>query len=927
MKLKIFFVALIILSFISLVSADWYFYGNVSDVDGTPLDNATINITFWTMSGGPPTFVGYNSSNSSATGEFNFTVYENSTYFYKPVVTHFNSTTNAIDYIGQSLPHFPYMEFNGTTDINFYLKKAGTINITVVNATGSTKEFQYQVKDTKLGYPIAEGFGSYVTQATVYVPRDRNYTIQIYPNQSMPVSYHWNNFSANSSYNISTPSNDINLSNYNATTHTLHKQFNTSENLVWVSGYAFNFTGSVPGYDEFTVVPFILEAGSMVYLGENAAMPYNMSAWRRNGAGVQLWTDNYSLSTGFYNITLVGAAENVDYILFATARNGTDYYGGYRNISLNYSSINQQLNFTMYKLMGTNWNTSTSNITMKDATTWQNINISSAKQQFNLVNSTNATLGNMSAHIEVKVDYSDYNCTEFTFMTDISSGDASFYLPLLNATIKEMNIYSNNYAPKRVGTRTELQILANNNITMAVFNPGSIEEGAINEADIFIKLYVSNSTCNLPVPDESCSIGAFGPGEDQVRANFNPLSAIMGGGKLNFRMGYSGIEVVYINVDMIASGPPDVSFDDSEYAGTTTGSFETAFRFGSSGPTIYDYVLISMPYIEGSTTQTGLNEEADVNMSIPLFYDENWNVIWNSTKNSTNGTLLAGNHSHYLTYFSEWEILMGQNNCTRNQSELNATNPCYINTENNRIWIRLPHFSGTQPSVTGYVLTATPASDPEGSPSGGSSSTTSEWAKQRVHSWAKMTPGVVSIMKDFDNEIGIKQIQIEVKNEAQNVKITVRKYDSKPAEVSVEKSGKVYRYIQIETENLADKLEKATLRIQVNKSWVSDSNLDKEDIALFKFDGSANKWNELITDYIETDENYYYYNIELANFSYFAISEKTVEEQVSEEGTIEPTSSEGEIIKEKANLTWLWIIIATIVILVLSAIGYRKLKK
>jgi len=37
----------------------------------------------------------------------------------------------------------------------------------------------------------------------------------------------------------------------------------------------------------------------------------------------------------------------------------------------------------------------------------------------------------------------------------------------------------------------------------------------------------------------------------------------------------------------------------------------------------------------------------------------------------------------------------------------------------------------------------------------------------------------------------------------------------KPAEVSVEKSGKVNKYLEIKTENLDNKLKKATLKIQV----------------------------------------------------------------------------------------------------------------
>jgi len=720
----------IILSF-GFVSA-WDFYGYVYDVNGTALYNVSLNATIWTMGGGAPTLVGSNSTYSYQNGSFSLEVTENSDWFYKPIIRHFeeNKTdgSTAIDYVGQSLPWFPYAEFNGTTDINFYLREAGTINITALNRTGDITSFYYQVKDTKLNYPVEEEWNNMTSEAIVYVPRDRNYSIMVYPNQSMPVSYHWNNFSADSDYNITT----ANLSTYNHTTHTLQYQFNCSDNGVRVYGSIKNSSGESLGIlNEFTVVPYLMEAGNVVYLEQ--AFPYNMSF----GPGGS--SDNYNLTSGFYNISLPGAAEVSSILLFATARNGTNYYGGFRNLTLNYSSPDTEINFTMYKLMSTDWNTSTSNITMSDFG-GGNVNISTAKQAFNLVNGTNsAILENVTAHMEITVDYSDYNCTELTFTTDLSNEDGTFYLPLINATVKEINIYSNDYAPKRIDTVSVAEILTDfTNISLSPFNPGVIEgeEGeGVDDSDIFIELYHSNSTCDVPNPPDGCGIGAFGPsseGYNQSRDNFSPLSVVMGGGALSFRMGYGNISVHYVNVDMLASGPPDMAFENDAGDSEITTSFENAIKFGSTGPTIYDYVLISLPYTEGSSSQTGLNEEEEVNISIPLFYDMDWNVTWNTAVNGTNGTLLAGNYSHYSAHSSDWEALMGNNTCITNVSNFNATNPCYINTDNNQIWIRLPHFSGTAPTITGYLLTAATTEEEEDTGRGSSSSTASFWTSTYI---------------------------------------------------------------------------------------------------------------------------------------------------------------------------------------------------
>jgi len=133
-----------------------------------------------------------------------------------------------------------------------------------------------------------------------------------------------------------------------------------------------------------------------------------------------------------------------------------------------------------------------------------------------------------------------------------------------------------------------------------------------------------------------------------------------------------------------------------------------------------------------------------------------------------------------------------------------------------------------------------------------------------------------SIIVKFDEEVGVKEIQIRVNNDTQGVKIIVSKYEAKPEDV-VEKLGKVYQYMQIETENLKDNLESAIITIRVEKSWVSENNVSKDDLALFKFNNETNEWEELVTIYKEEDATYYYFDAVLTSFSYFAISisEKT----------------------------------------------------
>ncbi|UCD20651.1 MAG: hypothetical protein JSW08_02655 [archaeon] len=723
-KLLLFSVFIVILFLgISLATAATFeLNGTVVDTSGNPLNDSNISIITRNETWGQ-VYQNYTSTNAS--GWFNISLEENSSHFYAISMTRNNTTIGYVDYVGKSLPALGYVELEMLANTTFYLQPAGTINITAVNGSGNVA-FGYMVKDQKLGYEVSSCSGD--NESTLcYVPRNRNYSIMIYPSQGsgtnfVPVSYNWNNFTSNSSYNLGVGANNWTNSTYNVTTKTLNRVFNISESTIRLYGYLTNNATGGAEWDNDTntknhsVIPFVLEPGNMISI-RYGTLPFNASAW--NGS-----TNEFNSTNGWYNITLPFApAETVSYILYATAYNGS-WYGKFRNITLNNSSSDTEMNFSLYSLYG-----GVANISVSDGNTGSTRNLPTAKQTIHLVNSTtNSTMANVSAHIEVTFDYSSHNCTTFTIMENVNqqnaSGGVNFSVMLLNVTgnsVKEINIFSNNFAPRRVGQKTAAQLNTSNNISVSAFNPVPIGGNESEKfASVAITLIKSNSTCDVPNPPSDCI--KTNSSSDQ----FNPMGAVFGGGALSFRMGQlaTGIIIHYVNVDLMASGPPDGLFDNSTNETNSSGVFESALRFGSKGPTIYDYVLISIPYSE--TNNSGLNDSSQVNISIPHFYDDDWTVIWNTTNNGSNGTYLAGNYSHYNTSSSVWETLMGDNICqatTTGTSQINTTYPCHIDTTNNRIWIRIPHFSGTGPSISGsvYVDISTPET-----PSGGGGGTGDE---------------------------------------------------------------------------------------------------------------------------------------------------------------------------------------------------------
>ncbi len=658
--------AITILFGVSAVSA-LDFYGYTYDENGNALNNTLINISVYEMAGGPPTLIYSNSTNSNESGWFNVSVNESSQYMYAPELIYTNSS-GTVTHVGQILPEFPYDEVVNLSSIDFYLTPAATLNITAYNETGDAVDFTYGLYDTRFGVPFSYSFETALSSKIIYVPKNRNYSLELGTQTGTPAFQNINNIS---SYGEN-PQVDI--------------EFNTSSTIINVDG-RFNLSNGTGSFDEMNMVAYLYEPGEMVF--ENGKIPIS-----------PFYNDT---SAGTYNFSFDSTAEESNVLFMAVGKIGNEYFAGFRNYTLTYGTDIPGFNFTLYRMLGT-----PANITLNEGT----LNITVGKTEFTLVNST-SVLSHANAMAKIYFDYSDLDMSpegaagpqfkRIVHADDIVEG--TFKIPLINHSIKEISILAQgDYASKRIPKSVSNLQQDSINLTLEVFNPQSLsgETGT----SISIAIYRSNSTCNLP--NSSCAALTSTNAED-----FNPLTTVIGGGALNFEVGIGEVLIRYINVDLIASGPPTGMFDsNSDVTENTSGSFNKLMRFGSNGPTIYDYVLVALPYTEGNATTTGLNESADVNISIPYLYLENnegeinWTQpIWNTSANGTTGSALAGNYSHFSEHSSAWETLLNQNNCTTNASIFNITNPCYIDKTNNKIWIRLPHFSGTEPEVTGQTAT------------------------------------------------------------------------------------------------------------------------------------------------------------------------------------------------------------------------------
>lgn len=212
-----------------------------------------------------------------------------------------------------------------------------------------------------------------------------------------------------------------------------------------------------------------------------------------------------------------------------------------------------------------------------------------------------------------------------------------------------------------------------------------------------------------------------------------------------------------------------------------------------------------------------------------------------------------------------------------------------------------------------------------GSSGGGSSGTTtgvgaSTGKVQRT--FDAISAGSSKIISGLDSSYAIKSLEISVNNKVQDVKVIINKFDGKPAAVSIAKTGKVYKYLEISASNVEGKIDRATINTLVSKKWVSDNQLTTDKIALFRLVNSV--WVELPTTVSEEGSNYVLTSTS-PGFSYFSIAEKVSPAKDAEAVTKDQGTA--PVAPEKSSSSSMKWIIGIIVLLVIVLVVFLIKKK
>jgi hypothetical protein len=665
------------------------FFGYVKNSTYDNTEGANITFSEETMGGsGPPTTTLITSTLTNASGYYAFFVngsaYSMASTANIKIGVQINGSDGNITEVGPSLPPLPMMAImmffaNGT----LYTQPAATLRLSATymynpdNSSVDT-QFNYDITDLGIGLGLWNSIQTAATSYTdIVVPRDRNYSITW---MRSPTT-----FTQDASPPLSTTL--TNISAYSATNYVIELTKNLTFDQYQLSGY-ISISGNATEVNCTTMITRLTP-------GEGNFVPPGSTI---NGLEWNITGSDITGQSFKYDATLMGASDGINYVIEWYCNGTNEYYGAIRKVQVN-SSNSESNNIIATALAGT----------YDDSGAYSSAAVNTSTKCIQIYDMTDPANPSTSINdLNLNLEVTDSSFGTLFYVTQVSSGAAVNWTFLNSSTVK-VRIFSQQFPPYRTSIDLNKDYCGpDSNISLKPFNMETIDSSGAKEefssTALRMRFMRNSAACNVVSPADSCAIG------DTLDPNtFNPLAAMMSG-KTNLMIdlnGGNGTSLYFINVDMMSSGPPDAILSENASSdAVSTSSMDQIWQFGSFAPDIYDYVLVGIPY-----NDSAVNEAWTFTTKIPALYDENWNVIWNTTDNGTSFTEISGNYSDYADYSSTWFSGM---TCSKTESAFESTS-CYVNISENKIWLKLPHFSGVGPNLQG--------STPTTSSSGGGSST------------------------------------------------------------------------------------------------------------------------------------------------------------------------------------------------------------
>ena len=533
----------------------------------------------------------------------------------------FYNTSSVATKTGAILPYFPSfmyypssgddfggfdMTLNGGT---FYLQPASTIRLWATN--GSTQvSFGYMLMDQVLGFPVKSETMQKITNDSIVVPSGRAYTATFF----RMFGYPGGNFGYLENFTLC-----LNNATSDFMNDTLcpapPKSFSISTNNT-VQGAVLVINQSL--IVRKTSVVGCLNIENASYTNNSAinvtAISIKMMPWSSDSGSfippggaddgtLNITKDINYTTTGctyaHYNLTLLN---DTGYMIEFFAKNASDESGhpgagtytlaAYRNVTVLDSAATTRLNATLYRLVGSYYNTST-----------VAVGRNTSLLKVNVLNSSGGLITTqLGVNLKIKHSASGVGILNY-IISDSAVVNGTFYIPVLNnSNYAKVMVFSSNGPPRE----TKLNLSASEvNVTIVSMDEdkgfrkfhsnGTIEEKDVDSSPIRMRFLSTGSDCDYINPPSSCIV------TEMNASGFNPLKALLAG-KVNMEIKIisTNVTLLFHDYDMMTAKQPPMNSimnDNSSQRSISGTSMEEVWQFGSFAPAdSYTNVTIALSY-------------------------------------------------------------------------------------------------------------------------------------------------------------------------------------------------------------------------------------------------------------------------------------------------------------------------------------------
>jgi PGF-pre-PGF domain-containing protein len=148
------------------------------------------------------------------------------------------------------------------------------------------------------------------------------------------------------------------------------------------------------------------------------------------------------------------------------------------------------------------------------------------------------------------------------------------------------------------------------------------------------------------------------------------------------------------------------------------------------------------------------------------------------------------------------------------------------------------------------------------------------------------------------DKIAFNQIKLEFNDDISDMVIlSIEKVSTLP--ITIAQLENTYQFLRIEKTIITDSnISDIAFKFKVEKSWISDNNINPGTVALYRY---TTRWDKLVTRQKSIDSKYYHYEAYSPGMSYFAIKGEKIEELLSDQETKE-SNQVSEIINQEEIL-------------------------